>query len=85
MRIARFPKDAWRTTNSPAVRHDLGIWRWCSRRTCLRSQKNNARRLGPDKMEGGRGPPFSTAGAESRKKAVLRPIIFPVRPRVRFF
>src|SRR6516225_1260009 len=32
-------------------------------------KKNNARRLGPDKMEGGRGPPFSTAGAEKPQKS----------------
>src|SRR4029077_10446599 len=62
---------AWRTrsvTDFPAVRHVLGIERWCSQRACLRRprpqrhrQKIKARHLGLYTLSG--GLPFSTAKA----------------------
>jgi hypothetical protein len=57
---------AWKTrsvTDFPALRHVLGIERWCSQRTCLRRprprrQKTKARHLGLDTLEGMLGPSF---------------------------
>jgi hypothetical protein len=78
---------AWRTrsvTDFPAVRHVLGIERWCSQRTCLRrprpptaSAENKSAPPWPRHIEGCWGLPFSTAKARyaerGRKKAVTRP------------